>query len=176
MRGSDPDAALLYLAAMIEAGEDPLFIARRMIVFASEDIGNADPQALLLAVATFQAIERIGMPEGRIPLGQCVAYLASAVKSNAAYQAIDGALAAVRQGASLSIPLHLRNAPTRLMKNEGYGAEYKYPHSYPGHFVSEQYFPIGADEQQFYTPDGDGDEADIRTRLQKLWPQRWDES
>ena len=174
MRGSDPDAAMLYLAAMIEAGEDPIFIARRLIIFASEDIGNADPQALQLAVATFQAVERIGMPEGRIPLGQCVAYLASAVKSNASYQAIDAALNLLRQGADLTIPLHLRNAPTRLMKDEGYGTEYKYPHSFRGHFVDERYFPDGTAEQLFYAPDGDGKEAEIRQRLERWWSRRWD--
>lgn len=174
MRGSDPDAAMLYLAAMIEAGEDPIFIARRLIIFASEDIGNADPQALQLAVATFQAVERIGMPEGRIPLGQCVAYLASAVKSNASYQAIDAALNLLRQGADLTIPLHLRNAPTRLMKDEGYGTEYRYPHSFPGHFVDENYFPDGTAEQRFYAPDGDGREAEIRQRLERWWSRRWD--
>lgn len=176
MRGSDPDAAMLYLAAMIEAGEDPIFIARRLIIFASEDIGNADPQALQLAVATFQAVERIGMPEGRIPLGQCVAYLASAVKSNASYVAIDAALNLLRQGADLTIPLHLRNAPTRLMKDEGYGTEYRYPHSFPGHFVDESYFPDGTAEQQFYAPDGDGNEAEIRQRLERWWSRRWDKS
>lgn len=176
MRGSDPDAAMLYLAAMIESGEDPIFIARRMIIFASEDIGNADPRALQLAVATFQAVERIGMPEGRIPLGQCVAYLASAPKSNASYNAIDAALEVIRQGADLTIPLHLRNAPTRLMKDEGYGVAYRYPHSFPGHFVDESYFPEGMTPTVFYRPDGDGAEAAIRERLKKWWSKRWDDS
>lgn len=175
MRGSDPDAALFYVAAMIEAGEDPLFIARRMIIFASEDIGNADPHALPLAVATFQALERIGMPEGRIPIGQCVAYLASAPKSNASYQAIDAALDAIRQGADWTIPLHLRNAPTQLMKQQGYGDAYRYPHSFPGHFVDENYFPEGTQPQSFYRPDGDGAEAPIKERLTSWWPRRWDE-
>lgn len=141
MRGSDANAALLWLAAMIEAGEDPLFIARRMIILASEDIGNADPHALPLAVSVFQAVERIGMPEGRIPLAQGVIYLSNAPKSNVAYKAIDQALQAVRDGIDLTVPLHLRNAPTKLMKSEGYGANYIYPHDHP-------------DAEQRYLPDG----------------------
>lgn len=169
MRGSDPDAALLYLAVMIESGEDPTFIARRLIVFASEDIGNANPQALTLAVSTFQAIERIGMPEGRIVLGQCVAYLATSEKSNASYVAIDAALEAVRQGTNLTIPLHLRNAPTQLMKTEGYGGGYQYPHDQPDHFVKADYFPEGT-EFCFYRPDQN--EPEILERLKKWWPDR----
>ncbi len=176
LRGSDPDAALYYLAIMIDAGEDPIFIARRMIIFASEDVGNADPRALQLAVATFQAVERIGMPEGRIPLAQCATFLASSPKSNAAYMGIDAALARVREGGDTTIPLHLRNAPTRLMKEQGFGAEYKYAHSYPGHFVpGENYFPEGFEPEKFYDPHGQGAEASIRDRLKAWWPERWEE-
>lgn len=174
LRGSDPNAALFYLAIMIEAGEDPLFIARRLIIFASEDVGNADPRALPLATATFQAIERIGMPEGRIPLAQCTTFLASAPKSNASYLGIDAALEAVRRGATTSIPLHLRNAPTRLMKDEGFGADYEYPHMHPGHFVpGVNYFPDGMPPLRLYAPDGQGAEASILERLKLWWPERY---
>lgn len=173
MRGSDPDAALLYLAVMIEAGEDPTFIARRMVIFASEDIGNADPMALQVALAVFQSIERIGMPEGRIPLAQGVTYLASAPKSNASYLAIDAALGVIREGADVTIPIHLRNAPTRLMKEMGHGKDYVYPHSSPGHFVRERYFPESLEPQAFYRPDDQGGEAEIARRLQDLWPERY---
>lgn len=173
MRGSDPDAALLYLAVMIEAGEDPTFIARRMVIFASEDIGNADPMALQIALAVFQAIERIGMPEGRIPLAQGVTYLASAPKSNASYMAIDAALELIREGADVTIPVHLRNAPTRLMKEMGHGKDYVYPHSFPGHFVQEKYFPEAIEPQAFYRPEEQGVEAEIAQRLRDLWPERY---
>jgi putative ATPase len=175
MRGSDPDAALLWLAVMIDAGEDPRFIARRMVVFASEDIGNADALALTVAMNAFLAVERIGMPEGRIILAQATTYLASAPKSNASYVAIDAALDYVRQGGALSVPLHLRNAPFRLMKENGYGGEYEYPHSYDGHVVQQNYFADGMPETLWYRPDEM--EEEIRNRLQKLWPNRWkDES
>lgn len=173
MRGSDPDAALLWLAKMVEAGEDPLFIARRMIIFASEDISNADPQALMLALAVFQSVERIGMPEGRIPLAQGVTYLASAPKSNASYKAIDRALEAVAAGADLTVPLHLRNAPTKLMKQEGYGRDYRYPHDSPGHFIRETYVPEGSAAPAFYRPDGQGQERSILERLKTWWPERF---
>lgn len=173
LRGSDPDAALLYLALMIEAGEDPTFIARRLIIFASEDIGNADPQALQLAVSVFQAIERIGMPEGRIPLAQAVTYLAAAPKSNASYLAIDRARGLVQQGVDVSIPLHLRNAPTAYMKELGHGVAYRYPHDAPGHFVNENYFPPSISPIAFYQPDGQGREDRIRERLRSLWPDRY---
>ncbi|MBK7576686.1 MAG: replication-associated recombination protein A [Ignavibacteria bacterium] len=173
MRGSDPDAALLYLAVMIEAGEDPTFIARRMVIFASEDIGNADPMALQVALAVFQSIERIGMPEGRIPLAQGVTYLASAPKSNASYMAIDAALALIREGADVTIPIHLRNAPTRLMKEMGHGKDYVYPHASPGHFVRERYFPEALEPQAFYRPDDQGGEVEIARRLRDLWPERY---
>jgi len=172
MRGSDPDAALLWLAKMIEAGEDALFIARRMVVFASEDIGNADPAALPLSLAVFQAVERIGMPEGRIPLAQGVTYLASAPKSNASYMAIGAAQQAVADGIDLTVPLHLRNAPTKLMKAEGYGEEYKYPHSFEGHFVAASYFPSGTETHVFYEPSTEGAEKSIAERLRNWWPER----
>ncbi|MFZ9870424.1 MAG: replication-associated recombination protein A [Candidatus Kapaibacteriota bacterium] len=174
MRGSDPNAALLYLAIMIDAGEDPLFIARRLIIFASEDIGNADPRALPLATATFQAIERIGMPEGRIPLAQCVTFLASAPKSNASYVGIGAALEAVQRTGTTTIPLHLRNAPTQLMKSEGYGKDYMYPHNAPGHFVpGAEYFPPEVPPISFYQPDGQGAEAAVLERLRQWWPERY---
>lgn len=158
LRGSDANAALLYCAVMIDAGEDPLFIARRMVIFASEDIGNADPHALQLAVSGFQAIERIGMPEGRIVLGQMVTYLAMAPKSNASYLAINAALDVVRSGVPFTIPMHIRNAPTQLMKNEGYGKGYLYPHDFPGHVVVQQYLPDELIGTVFYRPTGQGNE------------------
>lgn len=173
MRGSDPDAALLYLAVMIEAGEDPTFIARRLIIFASEDIGNADPQALQIAVNVFQAVERIGMPEGRIPLAQAVTYLASAPKSNASYLAIDRARGLVQRGLTVTVPLHLRNAPTALMKELGHGNAYQYPHDAPGHFIDVNYFPDSIERTAFYQPDGQGCEEQIRERLSAIWPDRY---
>lgn len=173
MRGSDPDAALFWLAKMIDAGEDPRFIARRMVIFASEDIGNADPFALTLAVSVFQAVEIIGMPEARINLAQGVAYLASSPKSNASYRAVDAALAEIRTQSTATVPLHLRNAPTRLMKNEGYGAAYQYPHDYPQHFVREHYFPEHMEQKKFYEPGNFGREKTFQERLQVLWPERY---
>jgi putative ATPase len=152
LRGSDPDAALYWLARMIEAGEDPLFIARRMVIFAAEDVGNADPRGLQLAVATQQAVHFIGMPEGRIPLAQAATYLACAPKSNASYHGIDRALAAVRQSGGLAVPLHLRNAPTGLMKDLGYGDGYRYPHDYPEAHVTQSYLPEELPQQTFYHP------------------------
>lgn len=172
MRGSDPDAAILYLAVMIDAGEDPLIIARRMIVFASEDIGNADPSALVVAVSVFNALERIGMPEGRIVLAQGVAYLAAAPKSNASYLAIDRALAQLQSGSAVVIPPHLRNAPTDLMKQQGHGGGYQYPHEHPDHFVRVDYFPEGMSNTLFYNPTGQGAEQDIRARHYGRWPDR----
>jgi putative ATPase len=172
MRGSDPDAALLYLAIMIDAGEDPTFIARRMIIFASEDIGNADPAALGVAVNVFQAIERIGMPEGRIILSQGATYLATAPKSNASYVAVDAALARLQEGSAMTIPPHLRNAPTVLMKQQGYGKDYDYPHAYPEHFVDADYMPDGMKGTVFYRPTSQGAEQDIRERHYRRWPDR----
>jgi putative ATPase len=174
LRGSDPDAALVWLAVMLEAGEDPRFIARRLIVFASEDIGNADVHALTVATSAFLAVERIGMPEGRIVLGQATTYLAAAPKSNASYLAIDAALEYVRNGGSIRVPLHLRNAPSRLMKEMGHGEDYRYPHDYKGHVVPQSYFPDGASEMLLYKPDEM--ESSIRKRLETLWPHRWKDS
>lgn len=150
IRGSDPDAAVYWLARMIEGGEDPEFIARRLVIVASEDIGLANPNALLLANATFDAIRKIGMPEGRIPLAECTVYLATSPKSNSAYMAIDAALAEVRQSGNLPVPLHIRNAPTSLMKKLGYGADYKYAHDYPGNFVRQQFLPDAIDGRRFW--------------------------
>lgn len=141
VRGSDPDAAIYWLARMIEGGEDPEFIARRLVILSAEDIGLANPNALLLANACFETIRKIGMPEGRIPLAECTIYLATSPKSNSAYMAIDRALAMVRQSGDLPVPLHIRNAPTKLMKDLGYGATYKYPHDFPGNYVQQQYLP-----------------------------------
>jgi putative ATPase len=176
MRGSDPDAALLYLAVMIDAGEDATFIARRMIIFASEDIGNADPHALGVALNVFQAIERIGMPEGRIVLAQGVTYLATAPKSNASYVAIDAALAALHTGAPIRIPNHLRNAPTSLMKGQGFGKGYDYPHSHPDHFVRAEYLPEEWRDTTFYKPTSQGAENEVRERHYGRWPDRRDRS
>jgi len=170
LRGSDADASLLYLAVMIDGGEDPLFIARRMIIFAAEDIGNASPTALTLAVSAFQAVERIGMPEGRIVLAQCATFLAASPKSNASYIAIDQALEFVK-GKTIQVPNHLRNAPTLTQKNEGAGKDYKYPHDFDDHFVHQNYFPENI-EQQFYRPTMQGQEARIAERLRKLFPSR----
>ena len=165
LRGSDPDAALYWLARMIEGGEDPLYIARRLIVFASEDIGNADPRALAIAVNTAQALQLIGLPEGRIILGQAVTWLACCPKSNASYVAIDKALADVRSHGALPVPLHLRNASTRLMKEEGYGQGYKYPHNHPHNIVDQPYFPDRLQHRRYYDPVPHGEEKTIRERL-----------
>ena len=173
MRGSDPDAALFWLARMIEGGEDPKFIARRMVIFASEDIGNADPYAITLAISVFQAVAMIGMPEARINLAQGVTYLASAPKSNASYQGINEAMSEAKSMQDLRVPLHLRNAPTKLMKSEGYGAGYKYPHSYPAHFVAQHYFPEGVAPKAYYRPGDEGREKYIRERLGILWNERY---
>ncbi len=173
LRGSDPDAAIFWLAKMLDAGEDPKFIARRMVVFASEDIGNADPFALTLAVSVFEAVNLIGLPECRINLAQGVTYLASAPKSNASYLAINKALQAIKSVENLSVPLHLRNAPTKLMKQEGYAINYKYPHSYENHFVEENYFPDKNTFQVFYYPTEQGREKLIKERLEKLWKNRY---
>jgi putative ATPase len=173
MRGSDPDAALFWLARMIEGGEDPKFIARRMVIFASEDIGNADPYAITLAISVFQAVAMIGMPEARINMAQGVTYLASAPKSNASYQGINEAMSEAKSMQDLAVPLHLRNAPTKLMKNEGYGAGYKYPHSYPAHFVPQHYFPEGMEPKAYYRPGEEGRERYIKERLSQLWRERY---
>jgi len=172
VRGSDPDAAIYWLARMLEAGEDPKFIARRLIILASEDIGNADPQALVVATAAFTAVDYIGLPEGRIVLAQATAYLASAPKSNAAYRAIEQALEDVRQTEAEPVPLHLRNAPTPLMAQMGYGRDYKYPHDYPGHFTPQLYLPEKLKDKIYYRPTDIGYEKVIKERLEGLWPKR----
>ncbi|MBV5304424.1 MAG: replication-associated recombination protein A [Chlorobium sp.] len=173
MRGSDPDAALFWLARMIEGGEDPKFIARRMVIFASEDIGNADPYAITLAISVFQAVAMIGMPEARINLAQGVTYLASAPKSNASYQGINEAMSDAKTMQERGVPLHLRNAPTKLMKNEGYGADYRYPHNYPEHFIAQHYFPEGVEPRAYYRPGDEGREKYIKERLVRLWNERY---
>lgn len=165
MRGSDPDAALYWMARMVHAGEDPLFIARRIVICAAEDVGNADPRALELAVAAMQAVERIGMPEGRIPLAQAVVYIAVAPKSNAAYAAINAALADAREKPALRVPPHLRDTSYRGAERLGHGAGYKYPHDFPGHHVRQEYLP---DRRRYYMPSDEGVEARIKERLEKL--------
>jgi putative ATPase len=169
IRGSDPDAAVYWMARMIAGGEDPLFIARRMIILASEDVGLANPNALLIAQACFDAVHKIGMPESRIILSEAAIYLATSPKSNSAYMAIDAALAEVEKSGDLPVPLHLRNAPTKLMKELGYGDEYKYAHSYPGNFVEQQFLPDNLSVSNFYLPGFNTKEAEIKKRLQSLW-------
>ena len=153
MRGSDPNAAVYWLARMIEGGEDVKFIARRMVILASEDIGNANPNALLLANATFDAVNKIGYPESRIILSQCAVYLASSPKSNASYEAINSAVSAVKQYGDLPVPLHIRNAPTRLMKNMDYGKDYKYSHNFEKNFSEQEYLPDKFQELNFMNPE-----------------------
>ena len=169
MRGSEPQAAVYYLARMVEGGEDPKFIARRMLILASEDIGLANPNALLIADATFRAVENIGWPESRIILSQCAIYLATSPKSNSAYMAIDAAIAEVRNSGDLSIPMHLRNAPTKLMKELGYGDDYKYAHSYEGNFVEQQFLPEKLVHTKFYEPGNNAKEAQVREWLNARW-------
>ncbi len=170
IRGSDPDAAVYWLARLIAGGEDPKFIARRMCISAAEDIGLANPNALLLANATFDIINKIGWPEGRIPLSQCAIYLATSPKSNSAYLAIDGALSLVNQTGNLPVPLHLRNAPTKLMKELGYGADYKYAHDFPGHFVKQDYLPKEIAGTKIWTPQTHTPaEAKLKERQDGRW-------
>ena len=169
MRGSDPDAALYWLARMIEGGEDPLYIARRIVRFASEDVGNADPQSLLIAVAAMQAFHFIGRPEGELALAQAVVHLATAPKSNALYTAYSEARKAVKETGSLPVPMHLRNAPTRLMEEMGYSKGYRYPHSFPGAFIEEEYLPDKIKKRRYYHPTDRGYEREIRERLKKWW-------
>ena len=176
IRGSDPDAAIYYLARMIAAGEDPLFIARRLVISASEDIGLANPNALLLANACFDAVSKIGMPEGRIPLAEATVYLATSPKSNSSYLAIDSALAYVRQTGNLQVPLPLRNAPTSLMKELGYHDGYLYAHDYPGHFVNMQFLPDEAKDIRFWHPQPHTpSEAKMLDRMLKCWGKRFEE-
>ncbi len=169
IRGSDPDAALYYMARMLEGGEDPKFIARRLLISASEDIGLANPNAMLLANACFDTIHKIGMPEARIPLSECVIYLATSPKSNSAYLAIDNAIAAVKRTGNLPVPRHLRNAPTKLMKELNYGKGYQYPHNYPGHFVETEYLPEELKQSLFYQPQDNPAELKIAERLRNWW-------
>ena len=169
IRGSDPDAAIYWMARMLEGGEDPLFISRRLVILASEDVGNASPNGLVLAEATFSAVHKIGMPEARIILAQCVSYLASSPKSNSAYMAIKQAEQDVRQNPLYNVPLHLRNAPTNLMKSIGYGKEYKYPHDYENNFLPQNYFPAEMKNTQYYFPTENGQENNLKERLQKIW-------
>jgi putative ATPase len=173
MRGSDPNGAVYWLARMIEGGEDVKFIARRMVIFASEDIGNANPNALLLATNTFQAANMIGYPESRIILSQCAVYLATSVKSNAAYMAINDALAAIKQHGDLPVPLHLRNAPTKLMKKMDYGKDYKYAHNYENNFADVEFLPDKLMGNAFYTPQENAKENEIRKFLRERWKGKY---
>ncbi|MEI7802516.1 MAG: replication-associated recombination protein A [Bacteroidota bacterium] len=173
MRGSDPNAAVYYLARMIEGGEDPLFIARRMLILASEDIGNANPTALVLANSCFQAVNSIGYPECRIILSQTVVYLACSAKSNAAYMAIEDAISLVRKTGDLSVPLHLRNAPTKLMKELNYGKEYDYAHSHPGNFVNLEYFPEQITGTKFFEPGNNARENEMSEMLKRNWKEKY---
>ncbi|MDE6555636.1 MAG: replication-associated recombination protein A [Duncaniella sp.] len=169
VRGSDPDAAIYWLARMIAGGEEPEFIARRLLILAAEDIGLANPNALLLANATFDAVHKIGWPEGRIPLAECTIYLATSPKSNSAYMAINRAMAFVEETGNQPVPLHLRNAPTKLMKDMGYGRDYKYAHDYPGHFVVQQFMPDALGHKQLWTPADNPAEQ----RAAELQTRRW---
>ena len=174
IRGSDPDGALYWLARMVEAGEDPAFIARRLVISAAEDIGLANPNALLLANAAFDAVMKIGWPEGRIPLAEATVYLPPA-KSNSAYEGINSALELVRQTGNLPVPLHLRNAPTKLMKQLGYGKDYKYAHAYQGNFVQQQFLPDEVKGSRIWHPQNNAQEAKIKERMQSLWGERFKE-
>lgn len=175
IRGSDPDGALYWLARMVEGGEDPAFIARRLVISASEDIGLANPNALLLANAAFDAVMKIGWPEGRIPLAEATVYLATSPKSNSAYMGIGSALETVRQTGNLPVPLHLRNAPTKLMKQLGYGNNYKYAHNYKGNFVNQQFLPDDIREARFWHAQDNAAEAKLKERMINLWGERFKE-
>ena len=169
IRGGDPNAAIYWMARMLLGGEDPKFIARRLIISAAEDIGLANPNALLIANTCFEVVHKIGMPEARIPLSECVIYLATSPKSNSAYLAIDAAMATVKQTSNSPVPLHLRNAPTKLMKDLNYGQDYKYPHDYPGNFVEQPYLPVELKEKKFYLPQQNAQEIKILERLKAWW-------
>ena len=175
IRGSDPDGALYWLARMVEGGEDPAFIARRLVISASEDIGLANPNALLLANAAFDAVMKIGWPEGRIPLAEATVYLATSPKSNSAYEGINSALELVRSTGNLPVPLHLRNAPTKLMKQLGYGKEYKYAHAYDGHFVEQQFLPDDVKNNRIWHPQDNPSETKLKERMLSLWGNRFKE-
>ena len=171
VRGSDPNAAIYYLARMLDGGEDPLFIARRLCILAAEDVGLANPNALLLANSTFQIVHSIGMPEARIPLAECTIYLASSAKSNSAYVAINEALAVAKDTQMAAVPLYLRNAPTKLMEELGYKDGYKYAHDYPGHFTDLEFMPEELKGHKFYEPADNRQEEALRSRLEGLWPK-----
>ncbi len=173
IRGSDPDAALYWLARMIEGGEDPRFIARRIVISAAEDIGLANPNALLLANAAFDAVDKIGWPEGRIPLAEAVVYLATSPKSNSAYLGIDAALSEVRTSGNQPVPLHIRNAPTKLMAELGYHDGYKYPHDYPGHFTTQQYLPDNIKGKRFWHAQHSPSEEKLYQRMLRYWGDRY---
>lgn len=172
IRGSDPNGAIYWLARMVEGGEDPAFIARRLVISAAEDIGLANPNALLLTNACFDAVMKVGWPEGRIPLAEATIYLATSPKSNSAYMAIDKALETVRTTGNLPVPLHLRNAPTKLMRELGYGNEYKYSHDYPGHFVRQQFLPDELTNLQFWEAQDNASEQKLSERMQALWGKK----
>ena len=171
VRGSDPNAAVYYLARMLDGGEDPLFIARRLCILAAEDVGLANPNALLLANSCFQIVHTIGMPEARIPLAECTIYLASSPKSNSAYMAINEALSVSKETQTASVPLYLRNAPTSLMSDLGYSDGYRYAHDYPGHFVDLEFMPEELSGRKFYEPADNRQEDNLRSRLESLWPK-----
>ncbi|MFM2363389.1 MAG: hypothetical protein RLZZ316_2291 [Bacteroidota bacterium] len=173
IRGSDPNAAVYWLARMIAGGEDVKFIARRMVILASEDIGNANPTALVMANTCFEAVNKIGYPEARIILSQCATYLAASAKSNAAYEAIDAALAAVKNHGDLPVPLHIRNAPTRLMKELNYGKDYKYAHAYDNNFVQQEFLPDKLSGTAFYNPGKNAREDELRKYLKNLWKEKY---
>lgn len=173
MRGGDPDAAVYWLARMLEGGEDIKFIARRMLILSAEDVGLANPNALLLAQSTFDAVHKIGMPEARIILSECAIYLATSPKSNSAYEAIDAAIAQVRSSGDLPVPLHIRNAPTKLMKEIGYGKDYKYAHAYEGNFVEQDFLPKKIKKERFYKPQNNQTEIKILERLKRWWGERF---
>ncbi len=173
VRGSDPNAAVYWLARMIEGGEDVKFIARRLVILASEDIGNANPTALVLANSCFEAVHKIGNPEARIILSQCTTYLAASAKSNASYMAINEAMAAVRTGGDVPVPLHLRNAPTRLMKNMDYGKGYQYSHNYQQNFSNQEYLPENLSGRVFYSPGRNAREEELRKYLRSLWGEKY---
>lgn len=175
IRGSDPDGALYWLARMVEGGEDPAFIARRLVISASEDIGLANPNALLLANAAFDAVMKIGWPEGRIPLAEATVYLATSPKSNSAYEGINSAIELVRQTGNLPVPLHLRNAPTKLMKQLGYGKDYKYAHAYKGNFVEQQFMPDELKDTRIWHPQNNPSESKLSERMIQLWGNRFKE-
>ncbi|MEQ8238635.1 MAG: replication-associated recombination protein A, partial [Cyclobacteriaceae bacterium] len=173
IRGSDPNAAVYYLARMIEGGEDVKFIARRLVILASEDIGNANPTALVMANTTFQAVNVIGYPESRIILAQCVTYLASSPKSNSSYEAINLAQKLVHEKGDLPVPMAIRNAPTKFMKDEGFGEGYKYAHSYPGNFAEMEFLPTQLSGTTFYEPGDNARELELRKFLKNRWKEKY---